>query len=66
MVNPTDTNATIEELFREVFSVGSVQRLYAERLAVNLEMRDPRGSGISTVALRVVGGDGKGTQCLRI
>jgi hypothetical protein len=45
-----DKHATTEELLEEVFSVRSAP----------LEV----GSNNSTVALRVVGGDEKGTQCL--
>jgi hypothetical protein len=45
-----DTHATTEELLEPVFSVRYVEV----------------GSNTSTVALRVVGGDAKGTQCLGV
>jgi hypothetical protein len=41
------------------FSVGSVQRSY-----LKTKRRVEAGSNTSTVALRVVGGDENGTQCL--
>jgi hypothetical protein len=43
----------------------SVQKSYLEDNWVN-EARVEAGSNTSTVALRVVGGDGKGTQCLGV
>jgi hypothetical protein len=62
--------ATKEGLLEAVFIVGSTPRLYSQ---------DPRpaefkefspsveaGSNTSTVALRIVQGDEKGTQCLRV
>jgi hypothetical protein len=57
---------TIEELLKAVFSVGSAPRLHNEdpRLAGRGVSRVEVGSNTSTVALRVVGGDRKGTQYL--
>jgi hypothetical protein len=52
----TDMHATIEELLEAVFSVRSVPRLYNEG-----RLRLEAGSNTSTVALRVVGGDEKGS-----
>jgi hypothetical protein len=46
---------TIEELLEAVFSVGSAPRLYRE------DSRPESGSNTSTVTLRVVGGDEKGS-----
>jgi hypothetical protein len=52
----------IEELLEAVFSMQSVTRLHRKSTAsYELESRVKAGSNISTVALRVVGGDEKGT-----
>jgi hypothetical protein len=57
----------MKELLGEVFSMESVPRLYISRTSGTMtsERRLSRveaGSNTSTVALRVVGGDEKGTQ----
>jgi hypothetical protein len=50
---------------RAVFSVQSVPSVYKEDKEYRLsQSRVESGSKTSTVALRVVGGDEKGTQCL--
>jgi hypothetical protein len=61
-------HATIDEPLEEMFSVKSVPRLYSEdRREVEVEDEHVEaGSYTSTVALRVVGGDEKGTQCLGV
>jgi hypothetical protein len=57
-----DTNATIEGLLDTAFSTRSVPKgLYNDDTS-----RVEAGSNTSTVALRVVGGDEKGTQCLGV
>jgi hypothetical protein len=53
----TDTHAIREELLEAVFSVLSVPRLHNE---------DHLSQADSTVALRVIGSDEKGTQCLGV
>jgi hypothetical protein len=53
-------HATVEEA---VFSVGAAPRLHNEE---KLKARVEAGSNTSTVALRVVGGDEKGTRCLGV
>jgi hypothetical protein len=52
----TSSRATKEKLLETVFSTQSVLRNYITRT--------PAGSNNSTVALRDVGGDEKGNQCL--
>jgi hypothetical protein len=53
-----------------VFSVGTAPRLCNEdlkQIELESQLREPRveeGSNTSTVALRVVGGDKRKTQCL--
>jgi hypothetical protein len=58
----TDTQATTEELLETKFPIRSVQSGYEEEFssesAVSLMVA---GSNISTVTLRVVGGDEKGS-----
>jgi hypothetical protein len=56
----TDTHAAIEELLEAVFSERSMPR---SQDSVALE---EAGSNTFIVALRVVGGDEKGTQCLGV
>jgi hypothetical protein len=56
VIIPADTNATIEELLDSVFSMRSAQTLYNEEQSVM-----EAGSKTSTVTLRVVGGDEKGS-----
>jgi hypothetical protein len=56
-------HATIEE---EIFSVGAAPSLYNQDLAQNIPPPVEAGSNISTVALRVVGSNEKGTQCLGV
>jgi hypothetical protein len=56
-------------LFQDRLADGTVGRNITLTLTLNPvgEWREPRmeaGSNTSTVALRVVGGDEKGTQCL--
>jgi hypothetical protein len=58
-----NTPTTIELLLEAVFCVRCVQRCYKED---NWGSRVKMGSNTSTVALRVVGGDEKGTQCLGV
>jgi hypothetical protein len=55
---------TIEGLLRAVFAVRSVPRLYSEEPRPAAFSRVEAGSNNSTVVLRVVGGDEKGTQYL--
>jgi hypothetical protein len=53
------------EIIEETFSTRSVLRCYKQdQLAVAVTPRLEMGSNTSTAALRVVGGDEKGTQCL--
>jgi hypothetical protein len=63
-------DATTEELSEAVFSVRSVPRLYNDETLTLIRReavsRVEAGSNTSTVALRVVGGDEKGTQCLGV
>jgi hypothetical protein len=55
---------TMEVLMETVFSVGSAPRLYKEdTTSVEIISRMETESNTSAVALRVVGGDEKGTQC---
>jgi hypothetical protein len=51
---------TLEELLQKVFYTRSVQIGYITRTPAEA------GSNTSTVAMRFVGGDEKGTQCLRV
>jgi hypothetical protein len=54
-----------QAILKETFSVQSVPELYNENQYFSGHLtRVEAGSNASTVALRVVGGDGKGTQCL--
>jgi hypothetical protein len=63
----TNTYATIELLLETMFSTLSVQRDYNEGIWDDpVKSRVEAGSNTSTVALRVVGGDEKGTQCLGV
>jgi hypothetical protein len=61
----TDMHTTIEELLEAVFSMQSMMKLYKEDQQdsknVRGESRVEAGSNTSTVALRVVGGDEKGS-----
>jgi hypothetical protein len=58
----TDTHATIEEILEAVFFVRSLPRLYNEdQLPLKEYTRVEAGSNTSTVTLRVVGGDEKGS-----
>jgi hypothetical protein len=62
----TNTHTAKELVFETMFSTRSVQRSYKEENWGD-PVRDSRvevGSNISTVALRVVGGDENGSQCL--
>jgi hypothetical protein len=63
----TNTHATIEVLLETVFSTRSVQRGYKEySWSKTRHARVEADSNTSTVALRVVGGDEKGTQYLGV
>jgi Kef-type K+ transport system membrane component KefB len=65
----TNTHATTEELFIAVFfyAVGVVSDIhYVDKGKQARGSRVEAGSNSSTVALRVVGGEEKGTQCLGI
>jgi hypothetical protein len=58
----TDTQASIEILLETVFSTRSVQMGYITRTPAWLAVtRVEAGSNTSTVTLRVVGGDEKGS-----
>jgi hypothetical protein len=58
----TDTHATIEVLLETMFSTWSVQRSYNEdNWTKKRQTRVEAGSNTSTVILRVVGGDEKGS-----
>jgi hypothetical protein len=59
-------HATVEELWEVVFYVGSAQRLSLEPKPTKSHARVEAGSNTSTVVLRVLGGDEKGTQCLGV
>jgi hypothetical protein len=56
-----DTHVTVEDLLEAVFSVLSVPRLYIEDQLPLGDTRVEAGSNTSTVTLRVVGGDEKGS-----
>jgi hypothetical protein len=58
---------TMEELLEAVFSMQSMPRLHKE-LIVHCEIVPHMEAGLnaSTMALRVVGGNKKGTQCLEV
>jgi hypothetical protein len=58
---------TIELMVETVFSTRSVQRGYLEdNSGDQFSTCVEAGSNTSTVALRVVGGDEKGTQCVGV
>jgi hypothetical protein len=59
--------ATMEVLLEVVFSMDPLQGYITVPTELNVvEPRLEAGSNTSTVALRVVGGDGKGTQYLDV
>jgi hypothetical protein len=63
----TDTNETTKEALEAVFSTRCV--LYLRDATKEELLQVPRveaGSNTSTVALRVVGGEENGTQCLGV
>jgi hypothetical protein len=63
----TNMHITIQVLFETVFSLWSILRFYKESPDKELDKSCVEvGSNNSTVTLRVVGGNGKGTQCLGI
>jgi hypothetical protein len=59
----TDTQATTEQLLEAVFSVRSVPKIYKvyQLPSVSRDVRVEAGLNTSTVTLRVVGGDEKGS-----
>jgi hypothetical protein len=60
-------HAKMEVLLEAVFSTDPLQGIITLPAELNVvELRVEAGSNTSKVALRVVGGDGKGTQCLGI
>jgi hypothetical protein len=61
-----DSCAKIEELLESAFSTRFVPRGYIMRTLAEQEYGAEVGSNTSTIALRVVGGDEKGTQCLGV
>jgi hypothetical protein len=63
----TNKQTTIDVLLETMFSIRSVQRGYKRRdLRFGSGPRVEASSNTSTVALRVVGGDEKGTQFLGV
>jgi hypothetical protein len=56
-----DTQATLDRLLEAVFPMRSMPRLYTESQRENLVSHVEAGSNTSTVTLRVVGGDEKGS-----
>jgi hypothetical protein len=67
MLTASRSLATLEELLELMFSLRSAPRLHKEPIIFCSEViRAEAGSNTSTAALRVVGGEGKGTKCLGV
>jgi hypothetical protein len=62
----TNTHTAMELLSQTVFSIWSVPGSYLEENWGDPVSREEACSNTSTVALRVVGGDEKGTECLGV
>jgi hypothetical protein len=63
----TDTHATIGVLWKRCFLLGPCKGVIRKTAGATQSIcRVEAESNTSTVALRVAGGDEKGTQCLRV
>jgi hypothetical protein len=65
-LNYLRTGTTIGELLETVFYLVRAKGWYNEDISLGAPIRVEEESNTSTVALRVVGGDEKVTQCLGV